>query len=58
VILSDRKRTYEIPVTEIPIIDSITGFLNMLRVYTTAESRNPVEKCISRVIERERSEHG
>jgi uncharacterized protein len=58
VILSDRKRTYEIPVTEIPIIDSITGFLNMLRVYTTAESRNPVEKCISRVIEKERSEHG
>jgi hypothetical protein len=58
VILSDRKRTYEIPVTEIPIIDSITGFLNMLRVYTTAESRNPVEKCISRVIERARSEHG
>jgi HD superfamily phosphohydrolase len=58
VILSDRKRTYEIPVTEIPIIDSITGFLNMLRVYTTAESRNPVERCISRVIERERSEHG
>src|SRR5215467_810858 len=54
VILSDRKRAYEIPVSEIPIIDSITGFLNMLRVYTTAESRNRVEKCIRSVIERGR----
>jgi HD superfamily phosphohydrolase len=52
VVLSDRRRAYEIPVSEIPIIDSITGFLNMLRVYTTAESRNPVEKCIRSVIER------
>ena len=52
VVSSDRRRAYEIPVSEIPIIDSITGFLNMLRVYTTAESRNPVEKCIRSVIER------
>jgi HD superfamily phosphohydrolase len=58
VVLSDRERAYEIPVSEIPIIDSITGFLNMLRVYTTAESRNAVERCIRSVIEREGSKHG
>jgi uncharacterized protein len=58
VVLSDRERTYEIPVSEIPIIDSITGFLNMLRVYTTSESRNAVERCIRSVIERERSKNG
>ena len=58
VILSDRMRAYEIPVSEIPIIDSITGFLNMLRVYTTTESRNAVERCIRSVIERDRSKYG
>lgn len=58
VILSDRMQAYEIPVSEIPIIDSITGFLNMLRVYTTTESRNAVERCIRSVIERDRSKYG
>jgi uncharacterized protein len=50
VLLVDKDRAYETPVSEIPLIDSITGFLDMLRVYTTAENRNVVEQSIKKVV--------
>jgi HD superfamily phosphohydrolase len=50
VLLVDKDRAYETPVSEIPLIDSITGFLDMLRVYTTAENRNSVEQSIKKVV--------
>ena len=50
VLLVDKDRAYETPVSEIPLIDSITGFLDMLRVYTTAENRNAVEQSIKKVV--------
>jgi HD superfamily phosphohydrolase len=50
VLLVDKDHAYETPVSEIPLIDSITGFLDMLRVYTTAENRNAVEQSIKKVI--------
>lgn len=50
VILADSEWAYETPISEIPVIESIAGFLNMLRVYATAESRGPVEKSIRRIL--------
>jgi hypothetical protein len=50
VLLVDKDHAYETPVSEIPLIDSITGFLDMLRVYTTAENRNSVEQSIKKVV--------
>ncbi|HJS69132.1 MAG TPA: HD domain-containing protein, partial [Nitrososphaera sp.] len=39
VLVVDKARVYEMPVSEIPLVDSISGFFDMLRVYTTAENR-------------------
>jgi uncharacterized protein len=50
VFLVDKERAYETPISEIPLIDSITGFLDMLRVYTTAENRNVVERSTKKVL--------
>lgn len=50
VFLVDKERAYETPISEIPLIDSITGFLDMLRVYTTAENRNVVEHSTRKVL--------
>ena len=56
VFLVDKERAYETPISEIPLIDSITGFLDMLRVYTTAENRNVVECSTRKVLGEELSE--
>ena len=50
VLLVDKERAYETPISEIPLIDSITGFLDMLRVYTTAENRDVVEHSTRKVL--------
>ena len=50
VLLVDKERAYETPISEIPLIDSITGFLDMLRVYTTAENRDVVERSTRKVL--------
>jgi hypothetical protein len=50
VLLVDKERAYETPISEIPLIDSITGFLDMLRVYTTAENRNAVERSTRKML--------
>jgi uncharacterized protein len=55
VLLVDKDWAYDKPVSEIPLIDSITGFLDMLRVYTTAENRNAVEQSIKKVVGDEES---
>jgi uncharacterized protein len=55
VLLVDKDWAYETPISEIPLIDSITGFLDMLRVYTTAENRNAVEQSIKKVVGNEGS---
>jgi uncharacterized protein len=55
VLLVDKDWAYDKPVSEIPLIDSITGFLDMLRVYTTAENRNAVEQSIKKVVDNEES---
>jgi uncharacterized protein len=50
VLLVDKERAYETPISEIPLIDSITGFLDMLRIYTTAENRDVVEHSTRKVL--------
>ena len=50
VLLVDKERAYETPISEIPLIDSITGFLDMLRVYTTHENRDVVEHFTRKVL--------
>jgi uncharacterized protein len=50
VLLVDKERVYEMPVSEIPLVESISGFFDMLRVYTTAENREKVERSVKKVL--------
>jgi hypothetical protein len=50
VLVVDKNRVYEMPVSEIPLVDSISGFFDMLRVYTTAEYRGKVERSVKKVL--------
>jgi uncharacterized protein len=50
IILVDKEWAYDTPISEIPVISSITGFLDMLRIYTTAESRAAVTSTIDKVL--------
>ena len=50
VLLVDKGRVYDMPVSEMPLIDSVTGFFDMLRVYTTAENRERVERSVKKVL--------
>src|ERR671914_2144272 len=50
VLVVDKDRVYEMPVSEIPLVESISGFFDMLRVYTTAENRDKVERAIKKVL--------
>ncbi len=50
VLVVDKERVYEMPVSEIPLVDSISGFFDMLRVYTTAENREKVERSVKKVL--------
>ena len=40
---SMQKEGYELPITEIPLVSAISGFMNMLRVYTAEKNRKKVE---------------
>jgi HD superfamily phosphohydrolase len=50
VLVVDKNQVYEMPVSEIPLVESISGFFDMLRVYTTAENRDKVERAIKKVL--------
>jgi hypothetical protein len=41
---------YTLPISEIPLISSISGFMDMIRVYTTRENREKVEKAVKKVL--------
>jgi HD superfamily phosphohydrolase len=45
-----KKTQYTLPIREIPLISSISGFMDMIRVYTTTESRAKVEKAVKKVL--------
>jgi HD superfamily phosphohydrolase len=50
VLVFDEKRVYEMPVSEIPLIESISGFFDMVRVYTTSENRRKVKRAVKKVL--------
>src|SRR5256885_5080196 len=37
------KEAYELPISEIPLVSAISGFMNILRVYTAQKNRKKVE---------------
>ncbi len=41
----NRRFVKAVPLDELPLVGSIAGFMDMLRVYTTAENRQAVEKA-------------
>ena len=48
IILTSKKNTlskeaYELPISEIPLVSAISGFMNILRVYTPQKNRKKVE---------------
>jgi len=45
-----KKIHYTLPISEIPLISSISGFMDMIRVYTTSESRTKVERAVKKVL--------
>jgi len=47
---SGKKMHYTLPISEIPLISSISGFMDMIRVYTTRENREKVEKAVKKVL--------
>ena len=45
IMLVDKDLEFETPTSDIPLIDSITGFLDMIRIYTTEGNREKMKKC-------------
>lgn len=50
VLTVDKERVHETPISEMPLVESISGFFDMLRVYTTAENRDRVERSVKKVL--------
>lgn len=50
VLVADKTGVYEMPVSDIPLVESISGFFDMLRIYTTAENREVVERSVKKVL--------
>ena len=45
-----KKRVMKkVPLSELPLVGSIAGFMDMLRVYTTAENRRAVERATAKL---------
>ncbi|HEY3094510.1 MAG TPA: HD domain-containing protein [Nitrososphaera sp.] len=57
VLVVDRDRVYDVPVSEIPLVESISGFFDMLRVYTTVENREKVERSVKKVLGEQETLH-
>ena len=47
------KRTEKISITELPLVGSITGFTDVLRVYSVAEHRDQVARAVQKIFGRE-----
>lgn len=46
IMLVDKDLEFETPTSDIPLINSITGFLDMIRIYTTEGNREKLEKVL------------
>jgi len=49
IMLVDKDSEFETRTSEIPLIDSITGFLDMIRIYTTQAHREKLEKALKNI---------
>ncbi len=45
----DRRVVNTVPLEKLPLVGSIAGYMDVLRVYTTPQNRAPVEKAASRL---------
>ena len=45
----NRRTVKKVPLSQLPLVGSIAGFMDVLRVYTTAERRAAVEQATSRL---------
>jgi len=43
---AEGERTNKVSITELPLVGSITGFTDVLRVYTVPQQRNEVAKAV------------
>jgi len=50
ILVVDKENVKEVPLSHMPLVESILGFFDMLRVYTTAESREKVERSVKKVL--------
>jgi uncharacterized protein len=49
IMLVDKDLEFETPTSAIPLIDSITGFLDMIRIYTPERNRGKLEKVLRNI---------
>lgn len=49
IMLVDNNLEFETPTSDIPLIDSITGFLDMIRIYTPQRNREKLEKVLRNI---------
>jgi HD superfamily phosphohydrolase len=57
VLTVDKEKVEEMPISRIPLVESISGFFDMVRVYTTAEYREKVERSVKKVLGAQESLH-
>jgi hypothetical protein len=50
ILVVDKENVRDVPISHMPLVESIAGFFDMLRVYTTAESRERVERSVKKVL--------
>ncbi|HKU48383.1 MAG TPA: hypothetical protein VJP79_00410, partial [Nitrososphaera sp.] len=50
VLVVDKESVRELPISNMPLVESISGFFDMLRVYTTAENRDKVQRSVKKVL--------
>jgi HD superfamily phosphohydrolase len=50
VLVVDKETVRELPISHLPLVESISGFFDMLRVYTTADIRTKVERSVKKVL--------
>ena len=44
------KEAYELPISEIPLVSAISGFMNMLRIYTSEKNRKKIEMAAQDIL--------
>lgn len=47
-----KKKSYQRKIEDLPLIGAITGFMDVMRVYTTRENREKVENAVKKVLGR------